>query len=84
MKVIEAKAGKKFKPGSFVYVRRLFEENRMGIIIRYCGWIEAYGTKEKQEVYEVLIGRKMSLFNEVLLDSLNRQTCNKLSKKTKN
>ena len=87
MKIIETKSGIKFKPGDFAYVKRLFEIDRIGMIIRYCGSIEPYETieeKKTQEIYEVLIGKKMSLYNEVLLLPLDNQIMKKIVLKSKN
>lgn len=84
MEIIEAKAGKKFKPGDFAYVRALFQPHRVGMIILYSGTIKSWGTGEKQEVYKVLIGKQICLFNEFLLDPLNKETSYKLSRVSKN
>lgn len=84
MKQIEAKAGKKFKPGDFVYVKRLFQSNAIGMIIRYLDNINAYQTNEEQEIYEVLVSNKISSFNEILLFELNEETSKKLSNSSKN
>jgi hypothetical protein len=80
MKVIEAKEGKKFKPGDFVYVSPVCRPSQFGMIIRYFGKIDASQTKEEQEVevYEVLIGKKMRFINEELITPLNEMVINKI------
>jgi len=71
LEFIEAKSGKKFKPGEFAYVRRIFKSHRIGMVIRFIGFIHSFENKEKQEIYEVLIGKKISLYNEILLDKID-------------
>jgi hypothetical protein len=84
LEFIEAKSGKKLNPGEFVYVKRIFKSHRIGMVIRFFGYISSFETEEKQEIYEVLIGKKISLYNETLLDKIDENIIKNIYTEGKN
>lgn len=70
---VQDKAGDKFKPGEIVYVKRIFQPHRIGLICKLMGTIEN-SKHELEEVYEVLIGKELKFYNAYYLEPLNQET----------
>lgn len=68
---VQDKAGIKFKPGDLVYVNRVMNKSRIGLICKLAGTVESNNKKEQQEVYEVLIGKELKFYNEYYLKPMD-------------
>ena len=64
---VQDKAGKRFKPGDLVYIKRhiLHPERRIGLVCKLAGQIK------DREIYQILIGKEFKLYNEYYLEILD-------------
>ena len=80
---MQNRTGKKFRPGDLVYIRCHFKPHAIGLICKSIGTIEN-SKKIVQEVYRVLVGRDLMIYNEIYLYPLNNETIKNYIGKKKN